>query len=156
MYIYASMPEKIALFSDAKGNPQNFISRNSFFYLSLAIIVIVNGLFITYNYFAKTAKNEASEKILVGLPDHRHSVGHCCSQQKQPDRRRHQWQNCSFLAHEGHDVRSCQNCQRWRVHWRLVQVSVQCWNHCFFHLWFKATHCCGCSSIHACLQQDSR
>jgi predicted transporter len=67
MYIYAGMPEKIALFSDVDGNPQNFISRNSFFYISLGVIVIVNGLFITYNYFAKTVKNESTSQYMDSL-----------------------------------------------------------------------------------------
>lgn len=67
MYIYAGMPEKIALFSDVDGNPQNFISRNNFFYISLGVIVIVNGLFITYNYFAKTVKNESTSQYMDSL-----------------------------------------------------------------------------------------
>jgi len=67
MYIYASMPEKIALFSDAEGNPISFVSRNSFFYMSLLVIVIVNGLFITYNYFAKTVKNESTSQYMDSL-----------------------------------------------------------------------------------------
>jgi len=61
------MPEKIALFSDADGNPQNFVSRNSFFYISLSVIVIVNGLFITYNYFAKTVRNESTSQYMDSL-----------------------------------------------------------------------------------------
>ena len=57
LYIYANMPERIALFTDSGDNPIYFISRNSFFYISLLVIVIVNGLFMVYNHYAKNASN---------------------------------------------------------------------------------------------------
>ena len=67
IYIYASMPEQIAMFTNADGDPGYYVSRNSFFYLSLLMIVVVNGVFLAYSYFAKSAKTEGTEKFLESL-----------------------------------------------------------------------------------------
>ena len=55
------------MFSDSLGNPINFVSKNSFFYISLSVIVIVNGLFITYNYHAKIARDESTSRYMDSL-----------------------------------------------------------------------------------------
>ena len=67
IYVYAGMPEKIALFTDSAGNPSQYISRNQFFYFSLLTIVIVNGLFLVYSYFAKSAEKEDNYQYLDSL-----------------------------------------------------------------------------------------
>jgi hypothetical protein len=67
MYIYAGMPEKIAMFSDANNNPNLYIGRNSFFYLSLAIIVLVNGVFMLYSHFANAGRTERTERFINSL-----------------------------------------------------------------------------------------
>lgn len=67
IYVYAGMPEKIALFSDSVGNPSNYVSRNTFFYLSLAIIAIVNGIFLAYNEFVKVLNKTDNQKFIESM-----------------------------------------------------------------------------------------
>jgi hypothetical protein len=61
------MPERIAMFTDAEGSPGFFVSRNNFFYLTLLIIVVVNGVFLAYSYFAKSADTEGRAAYLESL-----------------------------------------------------------------------------------------
>ena len=61
------MPEKIALFTDSAGNPSNYVSRNAFFYLSLAIIALVNGVFMAYNEFVNVLNKTGNQEFIDSM-----------------------------------------------------------------------------------------
>ena len=67
IYIYAGMSEQIALFTDSVGSPSNYVSRNTFFYLSLAIIAIVNGVFLAYSEFMKVLNKGSNQRFIDSM-----------------------------------------------------------------------------------------
>lgn len=47
LVIYANLPEYVGTYSNQAGEPAGLVSRNTFFYLALLMIVVVNGVLLT-------------------------------------------------------------------------------------------------------------
>jgi len=59
LFTYASFPEKVGLYSNQDGDPAGLISRNTFFYITLLLIVLINGVFIALINLVKKGKRNA-------------------------------------------------------------------------------------------------
>lgn len=61
LIIYANLPEYIGTYSNQLGEPVGLVSRNTFFYLTLLLIIVVNGVLLTLINLDKKKPNQTPE-----------------------------------------------------------------------------------------------
>ncbi len=70
LFVYANISERVVLQTDEAGMPDGFISKSTFFYLTLLIVVFINGGFHSLiNLFKKTGIQNPmyGEALLIWL-----------------------------------------------------------------------------------------
>lgn len=66
MYAYANMPDKVGINEGPGGLPDAFIERDTFFYLSLLIFLLTNGIFFGLrNMLAGKRRSIAAERLYI-------------------------------------------------------------------------------------------
>lgn len=60
---YAGLPEQVLLFVDKSGNPTHYISKNYFFYGSLALLIASNTLFYVLASILKKSENHINQLL---------------------------------------------------------------------------------------------
>ncbi len=70
LYVYANLPDRIGLESNDDGQPIGFVSKNTFFYLTLLFLTVANSIFLVvirlYNRI-KTSNEKFRQALVIWL-----------------------------------------------------------------------------------------